>query len=38
MIGVLATTAWLLIRNGLATREVLGFAVRPGQFSAPGSY
>jgi len=33
MIGVLGITAWMLVRNGLATREVLGYAVRPGQFS-----
>jgi membrane protease YdiL (CAAX protease family) len=33
MIGVLATTTWLLIRNGLATREVLGFAVTPRVFT-----
>ena len=33
MIGVLGITAWMLVRNGLATREVLGYAVRPAQFS-----
>ena len=33
MIGVIGITAWILVRNSLATREVLGYAVRPGQFS-----
>ena len=33
MIGVLATTTWLLVSNGLATREVLGFAVTPRIFA-----
>jgi uncharacterized membrane protein YgcG len=33
MIGVLAATVWLLVHNGLATREVLGFAVPPRVFA-----
>ena len=33
MTGVLATTAWLLVSNGLATREVLGFTA-PARFLA----
>ena len=32
MIGVLGATAWLLVHHGLATREVLGYAVRPRAF------
>jgi len=33
MIGVLATTAWLLVRNGLATREILGYALPAREFT-----
>jgi uncharacterized protein len=33
MMGVLATTIWLLARSGLATREVLGIAVSPRVFA-----
>jgi uncharacterized protein len=33
MIGVLATTAWLLVRSGLATREVLGYMAPPWIFA-----
>lgn len=32
MFGVLAASAWLLVHNGLATREVLGYAVYPRKF------
>ena len=33
MIGVLATTIWLLVSNGLATRAVLGIATSPRAFA-----
>jgi uncharacterized protein len=33
MIGVLGTTIWLLVSNGLATREVLGYAAPPRVFA-----
>jgi membrane protease YdiL (CAAX protease family) len=32
MIGVLAATAWLVVRNGLATREILGYGLPAPEF------
>jgi membrane protease YdiL (CAAX protease family) len=33
MIGVLAATAWLVVRNGLASREILGFGLPAREFA-----